>query len=474
MNTRAYIGRTAIAMVGLAAAAIMTPTVAQTPSPEELSRRTLEQRAITAAIWGMPIVSANAMRQAFFRDAKANYNDIVFWSKFSDWKNQTTTPNTSTHYVYFNFNTKDGPVVVDIPPAVGAGLFGSLLDAWQVPLADVGPRGEDQGNGGKYLLLPPNFDGDVPTGYIIVRARTYNGYSLLRVIPKSSSEADVNNAIALIKKLRVYPLANADHPPEQRFVDMAGKLFDGIVRFDESFYASLAQMINEEPVLARDRAMMGLLLPLGIAKGKEFKPAATTQSALAQSARDAHAWLINGLLTFNTAFWPDSSWSFPVTPVGAETTFSFERPNYLDVDARGLTYFLAYAPPKKLGAATFYLGTYKDATGDLLRGEESYKLHVPPNVPVQQFWALDLYDRETCAFIRDMPRAGLDSFDQKMQRNADGSVDIYIGPRAPAGKEANWIQTASGRGWFPFFRFYEPEKSLFEKTWKLPDIEKVE
>jgi len=150
--------------------------------------------------------------------------------------------------------------------------------------------------------------------------------------------------------------------------------------------------------------MMGLLLPLGIEKGKEFKPAATTQSAMAQSARDAHAWLMNGLLTSNTAFWPTSSWSFPAAPVGAETAFSFGRPNYLDLDARALVYFLAYAPPKKLGAATFYVGTYKDANGDLLRGEESYKLHVPPNVPARQFWALTLYDRETCAFIRDMMR----------------------------------------------------------------------
>ena len=473
MHPRACILRASIGMMGLAAAVTVVPTVAQSLGSEELGRQTLEQRAVTAAIWGMPIVSVYAMRQAFFRDAKANYNDIVFWSKPSDWKNQTTTPNTSSLYVYFNVNTKDGPIVVDIPAAVQAGLFGSLLDAWQVPLVDVGPRGEDQGKGGKYLLLPPEFKGETPTGYIVVRPQTYNGYALLRAIPKSSSEADVNNAIALVKKLRLYPLANVEHPSEQRFVDMAGELFDGIVRFDENFYASLAQLINEEPVLARDRAMMGLLLPLGIEKGTEFKPTASTQSALAQSARDAHAWLMNGLLTFNTAFWPDSSWLFPAAPVGTETTFSFERPNYLDVDARGLVYFLAYAPPKKLGAATFYLGTYKDAKGGLFRGEESYKLHVPPNVPAQQFWALNLYDRETCAFIRDMPRAGLDSFDQKMQRNPDGSVDIYIGPKPPAGKEANWIQTASGRGWFPFFRFFGPEKALIDKTWKLPDIEHV-
>lgn len=184
MNTRISILRVAIGAMGLAAAVSITPVVAQTSRPEDLNHQILQQRAVTAAIWGMPIVSMNAMRQAFFRDAKANYNDIVFWSTPSDWKNQTPTPNTSTHYVYFNFNTKEGPVVVEIPPAVEAGLFGSLLDAWQVPLADVGPAGEDQGEGSKYLVLPPDFSGNPPAGYTIVRAQTYNGYALLRAIPK--------------------------------------------------------------------------------------------------------------------------------------------------------------------------------------------------------------------------------------------------------------------------------------------------
>jgi hypothetical protein len=363
--------------------------------------------------------------------------------------------------------------VVIIPPSFEAGLFGTLLDAWQVPLVDVGPKGEDQGRGGKYLLLPPDFKGDVPTGYIVVRPQTYNGYALLRPIPKSSSEADVSNAIALVKKLRLYPLVKDARPPEQRFIDMADKLFDGIVRFDESFYANLARMINEEPVLAQDRAMMGLLLPLGIEKGKEFKPDAATQRILATSARDAHTWLMNGLLTYITPFWPDSSWAVPFAPVAFETAFSFERPDYLDVDARGIGYFSFYAGATKPGAATFIVGTFKDAKGDLLRGEESYKLHVPSNVPAQQFWAFTIYDRETCAFIRDMPRTTIDSYDQNMQKNADRSVDIYIGPKPPSGRKANWIQTASGRNWFPFFRFYGPEKPLFEKTWKLPDIEKT-
>jgi hypothetical protein len=218
---------------------------------------------------------------------------------------------------------------------------------------------------------------------------------------------------------------------------------------------------------------MGILHGLGIEKGQEFKPDAATQAALGSGIREAHAWLMDRSITYLIPHWPGSRWGLPTQPVAVDTAFSFERPNYLDVDARGIGYFNWYAPPKKLGAATFYLGAFTDATGEVFRGENNYKLHVPPNVPIKQFWALTLYDAETSGFIRNMPRPGLDSYDQKMQRNADGSVDFYIGPKPPAGKEANWIQTAPGRRWFTYFRFYGPEKALFDKTWRLPDIERI-
>ena len=104
----------------------------------ELARRTLQRRAVEAAIWGMPLVSVDAMRQAFFRDAGAKYGDILYLSEPADWRFQTTTPNASSLYVYFNFNLKDGPVVLELPPPIDAGLTGTLLDAWEMPLTDVG------------------------------------------------------------------------------------------------------------------------------------------------------------------------------------------------------------------------------------------------------------------------------------------------------------------------------------------------
>jgi hypothetical protein len=220
---------------------ILNPAGADSPcalsqanlSPTALSQRLLTRRAVDAVIWGMPIVSFDGMRQGFFRDAKAKYCDIMYWSKSSTWKNQRSTPNTSTRYVIFFTNTKDQPVVVEIPPAGESALFGTFLDAWQVPLVDVGNTGEDLGKGGKYLILPPGYKGTQPPGYFAVSSNTYNGFVALRVITKSEQPQDVRKALAYAKQLKTYPLAAAYSPPEQRYIDMADTLWDAIVRFDE-------------------------------------------------------------------------------------------------------------------------------------------------------------------------------------------------------------------------------------------------
>jgi len=441
---------------------------------QALQQRTLERRAVEAAIWGMPIVSFDAMRQAYFRDAKAKYNDIAFLSEPSDWKFLVTTPNNSTRYVYVNFNTKsDGPVVLEIPAAVGAGLFGTIVDAWQVPAMDVGPAGEDQGKGGKYLLLPPGHKGEIPPGYIPVVMNTYNSYALFRAISETTSKEGVAKALALVKQIKAYPLANAANPPEQRYIDIHGTVFDAIVRFDASFYESLARMINEEPVQPHDLSVMNLLRSLGIEKGHEFKPDAATRKVLQAAAQESHQWFMNGLITSGDRFWPNRNWDIPFLTVGPKTGFSFMTDGMLDVDGRGITFFTYCAPATKLGNATFYLGTFSDNEGQRLHGANTYRLRVPPNVPAKQFWAVTVYGVEDAAFFRNVSRNSLDSYDQKAKRNADGSVDIYFGPKAPAGSETNWVPTVAGKDWFPLFRFYGPEKPLFEKTWSLPDFEPV-
>ena len=89
-----------------------------------------------------------------------------------------------------------------------------------------------------------------------------------------------------------------------------------------------------------------------------------------------------------------------------------------------------------------------------LVGDVTYRLRVPPNVPAKQYWSVTVYDLTTGCFIRESPRVSLDSFDTKAQKNADGSVDVYFGPKPPAGKESNWLYTAPGQPWFTYFRFY--------------------
>jgi hypothetical protein len=438
---------------------------------QELTSRTVHGRAVDAVIWGMPIVSLDALRQAYFRDGTAKYGDIIWWPKGGGWKNQSLTPNTSVRYLYLFLNTKqDGPVVLDLPAAAnGSSFLGTIADAWQVPLTDVG----FEGKGGKYLVLPPDYTGDVPAGYIPLRPKTYNTFTGIRSILASNTEEALRNGDALVKQVKVYPLAKVGNPPAQRFVDMTDTMYDGLVHYDESFYTSLARMLNEEPVQPQDLEMMGMLLPLGIEKGKDFKPDAATVAELNSAAAEAHAWLLAQMPTFVENWWPGSQWVVPILAIAPQTGFKWTVANYFDVDSRGIAFSSFFLPPAKLGKGSFYLGANFDGTGQPLRGENTYRLHVPANVPVSQFWAVTLYNTETQALFLNLTRPTLDSLDKSMRKNADGSVDIYFGPQAPAGQESNWIKTPAGKSWFPWFRFYGPEKAFFEKSWKMPDIEKV-
>ena len=92
---------------------------------------------------------------------------------------------------------------------------------------------------------------------------------------------------------------------------------------------------------------------------------------------------------------------------------------------------------------------------------------------MKEFWSITIYSLETASFFRNSTRLTLGSLDKELRKNADGSVDIYIGPKPPAGKESNWLYTPAGQKWFPWFRVYGPEKAILDKSWKLADIEKV-
>lgn len=164
----------------------------------------------------------------------------------------------------------------------------------------------------------------------------------------------------------------------------------------------------------------------------------------------------------------------PAGPVTVETNSTWRTPDYFDVDSRAPSLGAFFAPTAVLGSGSFYFGTYTDSQGEGLSGDRTYRLNVPPNVPVRDFWAFTVYDQDTAALFRESPRPTIDSLDESLQRNADGSVDIHIGPEAPAGNESNWIYTPRGSAWFPWFRAYGPEAALMDRSWVLPDIERLE
>src|SRR5208282_4512375 len=329
-------------IAALACAVALMNAHAKAFSPEELQQRMVERRAVDAVVWGAPAVTLDMMRQAYFRDAKAKYHDIVWWPKGAGWQNQSLDVDTSVRYLYVFSNTKnDGPIVLDLPAAIPQAKFlGTILDTWQVPLTDVGVGGE----GGKYLILPPDYKDEVPAGYIPLRPKTYNSYMLIRSIVASRSEEDVRAGDALVQQIRIYPLSQAGNPPKPRFVDMTDKLYNAVVPYDDSFYDSLARVINEEPVQSRDLEMMGMLLPLGIEKGKEFNPDPATVAQLNSAAKEALAWLMDKAATDVTPWWPDSQWCIPSPPITMPTMFKWEMPNYFGVDARGIALSQYFCP----------------------------------------------------------------------------------------------------------------------------------
>ncbi|UGY04311.1 DUF1254 domain-containing protein [Bradyrhizobium quebecense] len=462
-----------LAILSLVCAAAMAHAQAQNPSAEELNRRTIGRRAVEAVIWGMPAVNTELMHQAMLK-LGGKSNQIVYWSGLLDWKNQTLTPNPDVIYFMAFFDTKAGPVVIEIPPAGDGVINGSIMDPWQAALEDVGPAGVDKGRGGKYLITPPDYQGAVPDGAIVLPSANFLGYALLRSILKSGSDADVKTAVAYGQRIKLYPLSQAANAPETVFIDAMGKLYDSTIPYDVSFFQSLDRFVQQEPWLVRDKAMIDQLRSIGIEKGKPFNLDEPTKETLNAAAREAHAWLELKYQTMFQPYYEGRHWVFPIAPdVIKGLQSQFADPDSYPVEGRGVTYTMAFFSTKRSGVGQFYLMTLQDKDGQNLAGANTYRLTVPANAPVRQYWSATVYDRETHALVREMQRAGRSSQSQGLQANADGSVDIWFGPKAPAGKDDNWVPTSPTRPFEVLFRFYGPDKPVFDKSWALPDIEKV-
>jgi len=249
-------------------------------------------------------------------------------------------------------------------------------------------------------------------------------------------------------------------------------------RYDERWFEDLHQIISVEPARERDKVMLGALKTLGIEKGKPFSPDVTTRKAMRQAAIDAYYYMQQSFLKAlpGEMWWDDRHWR-NVFFHDANNGFGWETADLLDYDMRAVRpWFSATYFPNKVAErpATMYIATTEDNNGNLLEAGKTYSLNVPANVPVKQFWSLTIYDMETWAFIyTPQERPGLSSRDvANMKKNADGSVTLYVGPEAPNGYDNNWIPTA-GKTPYLMFRFYGPEESFYNKSFKLADVELV-
>lgn len=448
------------------------PPAGAQASATDLDYQVKYQRAFEAVLWSLPAVAIYGFRNAG-TGLGVKDNDIIAYSGSASPKLEAITPNSSTAYISAYSDLRQGPVVLEIPPAGPDGqLYGQVVDAWQFTIADVGAKGVDQGNGGKYLFTPPGYTGEIPSGYIPIASPNYRITLAFRsIVQPGQTQQD---AFDYSHRLRMYPLSEAGNPPEQKFVDPINDRFPSLPHYDERYFDDLYQIVNVEPVKPIDKQMVGDLQSLGIVRGQPFNPDDTTKRAMRQGVIDAWYYLQNYFdhLPAKRFYWPDRHYA-SLLMADDKHTFDYEYDDRVDIIERAAQFAWCTFVPKVLSdaPATQYMMAMADTDGKPLEAGKTYKLDVPANMPVEQFWALTVYDRATFAFIyADPPRTTLSSYDlASMKKNPDGSVTLYVGPTAPRGQESNWIPTAGKRP-LPAMRFYGPNTEFNNKTFKMPDF----
>ncbi len=401
-------------------------------------------------------------------------NKVPIFAKLMDSHSLYLTGNTSTLYAQVYLDTEsDGPTVIEVPP----GMLGMVNDSWFRWVEDLGAIGPDKGKGGKYLVLPPGYKGDVPTGYFVLRPKTYWSWAMVR----GSTAKGVDQEVKLIEaKIRVYPLASAKNPPETEFVDVTGVSYNTISPSDFGFFEDLDQVIQKEPIESLDPETRGLVASIGIVKGKPFKPDTRMKKLLTDAVAigNATARAIVFQPREKAAYvYPDDDSRWVMAYAGKDVFFEVDGARSLDARTMFYYAYTAISPAMavtKPGGGSDYAFSYLDSEKRPLDGSKTYKLHLPPNVPVSDFWAVTMYDTQTRSQLQtNNPYPSLGSQSKGFLQNADGSYDVYFGPKAPKGKEHNWLETIPGKSWFPCLRLYGPLEPWFDKSWRPSEVELV-
>lgn len=427
------------------------------------------QRATQAYIWALPMMATQAFAHSFKNDLGAKWGDFIEVRSFRD-RSYGITANATTDYMFTWVNLEEtGPMVIDVPAGLIAGF---VSDAWQRAPADLGVPGKFAGKGAKRILVGPGQDVPIGSdGFDIIRSETNHNLILIRII-----EPNQKLKVKLREDFQVFPYGTKENPPKTKILPVGGKVWKTTQPQGFSYWEGMSEIINKEPIAERDRLIYATLAPLGIEKGKPFNPDKRQRKILEEAAFVGEAMArANGFETRHpdAEYVKNSEWDFPLVVSPTQ-----RRQTYDDLDGRAAWTYEALGISKgmtsrKVGVGSVYLGGYKDHDKEWLDGTKQYKLHIPKNPPAKNFWSLTVYHNVTRYLIQNKTELADKSSRGDIDINKDGSVDIYMGPTAPKGKEKNWIQTIPGQGFFAYFRFYGPLQSHFDRTWVLPDIEKA-
>jgi len=451
------------------------------PETAELVYENLDRmRGVDAFLKGMPFVSLRELIEGPKAIGANDYNTVLIADELLDSKPLFLTGNTSTLYITPIINLKaNGPMVVDIPP----GLLGAFNDAWFKYLEDVGPFGPDKMKGGKFLLLPPGFDGSIPDGYFVIKSPTFKVWSFFRGSISNGMDAAVKN---IQDNMKIYPLSKKDDFKPMELISISGKAFNTIHTNDFTFYEHLNEVIQEEPYESLDMETRGLFASIGIEKGKPFNPDARMKRILTDAVAIGNAtarsivWYprtegsvdnMNGIQIY-----PDSNSAWIMGYKDKNVFFTGKDGYTLNSDARvmfhypytGISPAMAVSIP---GAGSDYGMAFLDANKMPFNGTETYKLHIPANVPANDFWAVTIYDSQTRSLLQtDQKYPTVGSQTEGFKQNEDGSFNGYFAPQPPSENETNWLQTIPGKSWFTIFRVYGPLDPWINKTWRPGEI----
>lgn len=445
--------------------------------PTESTTKTLFEyrtfyRAVEAFTQNTFAASLYAMRKGYAEMGAGKPNQVLVWENRMDNKSLFLTANSETVYAMTFLDLKiDGPTVIECPPNV----LGILDDMWMHYVGDMGLMGPDKGKGGKFLVIPPGYEGDIPLGYHVMHSKTYGVWTVFRgFLVDGKPDVAMANYRDLLK---IYSLAQKDNSAPTELIMASSKPMNTIHPESYAMLEELGHLVEEEHPNALEDGSKFLLASIGMEFGKPFNPSTEMKKLLIEAGDVGAAMNRTNMWEFSDRakyIYEDRKYWNPF--VGG--AYKFDNNGYIDFDAQA--FFAAYATgvtpamaTKKVGFGSQYLCGHQDKNGNNFDGSKTYKLNVPKEMPAKNFWSVVIYSSDSRSMMeagQPMPSVGTYS---GVDVNEDGSVDVYFGPEAPIGKENNWIETIPGKGWTIIFRLYGPLQPFFDQTWKLNDIELV-